>query len=632
MSATSSVSVEGDAVEAPSDELRSGPAKLHFDLVELANTTTSRFAFYSSVLQTIAEAFASPYAAMSVHEGSQVIEHDYIAPDADADFWKPGVQSILTEMLAETGSRAKLLESQGGELRIALLAATVSLPSGHPIGAIALATNRSGHSDAAQKLTFLESLVSVASCAVAWTATKSNTGGSSMNGAAQALARTGACDTPEELAFTITNSLRNKLGCEQVALGMVRRKWVDILAISGFDQVAKQSSGVRTLKAAMEECLDAGMAIACPDRTGESNRGAESGYRLHQQWRADVKGDAVVSIPLRAGEDVAAVLSLRHRSDHPLATDQIAQIRSHVEPFASALRLLRDANRGPIRCARDTAGAALRSMASRGHIGRKIAVAFVAAAAGWIVFGTMDYELTVSALVKPQETRHVTAPFEGILSAAVGLQGDLVTRGDVLCQLDPQDLEQQVAETVAEITVFERKKDAALAEDDPVGFQLALASQKLARARLDTIHTRLARCTIRAPIDGIITNGDLRRSLGSVVAIGDPLFEIAPLHAMVLELRVPEADADDLALNLSGTFAARARPEQSRPFRITRIHPRTEIGAQGNMCIVEASANLADTWMRPGMEGAARVHVGRRRVWWIGLHRILDYLRLNFWL
>ncbi|MFQ5494813.1 MAG: efflux RND transporter periplasmic adaptor subunit, partial [Phycisphaerae bacterium] len=169
-------------------------------------------------------------------------------------------------------------------------------------------------------------------------------------------------------------------------------------------------------------------------------------------------------------------------------------------------------------------------------------------------------------------------------------------------------------------------------EDDPVGFQLALASQKLARARLDTIHTRLARCTIRAPIDGIITNGDLRRSLGSVVAIGDPLFEIAPLHAMVLELRVPEADADDLALNLSGTFAARARPEQSRPFRITRIHPRTEIGAQGNMCIVEASANLADTWMRPGMEGAARVHVGRRRVWWIGLHRILDYLRLNFWL
>lgn len=101
---------------------------------------------------------------------------------------------------------------------------------------------------------------------------------------------------------------------------------------------------------------------------------------------------------------------------------------------------------------------------------------------------------------------------------------------------------------------------------------------------------------------------------------------------MVLELQVPEADADELALDLAGAFASHARPEQTRPFRITRLHPRTEVREKGNMCIVEASANLTDTWMRSGMEGVARIHVGRRRVWWIGLHRVLDYLRLNFWL
>ncbi len=632
MSTTTSVTVPSDAVEDPADQAHTGPAKLHFELVKLAGTTSSRFDYYSRVLQTIAEAFASPYAAMSVQEGSQVIEHDYCAPEADAEFWRPGIQRFLTEMLTEPGSRAKLLDSKCGDMQVALLAATLSSSSGSPIGAIALATSRSGTSDVAQKLTLLESLVCVASCAVAWTGEKTDARGSSMTGAAEALAHAGACGTPEELAFTITNSLRNKLGCEQVAIGMVNRKWVDILAISGIDQVAKQSSGVRYLKAAMEECLDAGTTIACPERTGESNSKTESGYRLHQQWRAAVKGDTVASIPLRIGEDLAAVLSLRHRPDHPFAADQIEQIRAHVEPYAAALRLLRSANRGPIRCARDATGAALRSMTSRGHVGRKIAVALVLAVASWTVFGTMDYELTVSAMVKPQQTRHVTAPFDGVLSAAAAREGDEVSRGDVLCQLDPQDLELQRVQIVAEINVFERKKDQALAENDPVGFQLALASQKLTRARLDTINTRMARCTIRAPVDGIIVAGDLRKSLGSVVQLGDPLFEIAPLHAMILELQVPEADADHLALHLSGVFASRARPEHSRPFRITRIHPRTEVRARGNVCIVEASADLTDTWTRPGMEGVAQIHVGRRRVWWIGLHRILDYLRLNFWL
>lgn len=632
MSTTAHAAEPEHAVEAVAGEVQKAPAKLYFELVELARTTPSRLAYYSKVFQTIAEAFASPYAAMSVQEGSQVIEHDYCAPDADAEFWKPGVQCFLTETLSESGSRAKLLDLKDGDKKIALLAATLSGPSGSHVGAIALATSRSGQSDAAGKLTFLESLACVASCAVTWTEAKPDTRGSSMTGTTQALARAGACGTPEELAFTITNGLRNKLGCEQVALGMVRRKWVDVLAISGLDRIAKQSPGVRHLKAAMEECLDSGISIACPAGTGGSTGKAESGYRLHQQWRAAVKGDAVASIPLRIGEEPAAVLSLRHRADEPFEADQIEKIRAHVEPYASALRLLRNANRGPILCARDAAGAALRSMASRGNLGRKAAVAFAVAVAGWAAFGTKDYKLTVSAVVKPQQTRHVTAPFDGVLMSAVALEGDLVARGDLLCQLDQQDVEHQGAETVAEINVFERKKDQALAEDDPVGFQLALASQKLARARLDTINTRMARCTIRAPIDGMIVAGDLRKNLGSIVQLGDPLFEIAPLHAMVLELQVPEADADELALNLSGTFASHARPEHSLPFRITRVHPRTEVRAQGNMCIVEASADLADTWMRPGMEGVAQVHVGRRRVWWIGLHRILDYLRLNLWL
>ena len=69
---------------------------------------------------------------------------------------------------------------------------------------------------------------------------------------AQARARAASCETTAELAFAITNELRNKLGCEQVSLGMVRRGRVKVVSISGLDEVKKQSPGVAAMIGAME--------------------------------------------------------------------------------------------------------------------------------------------------------------------------------------------------------------------------------------------------------------------------------------------------------------------------------------------------------------------------------------------
>ena len=51
-----------------------------------------------------------------------------------------------------------------------------------------------------------------------------------------------------------------------------------------------------------------------------------------------------------------------------------------------------------------------------------------------------------------------------------------------------------------------------------------------------------------------------------------------------------------------------------------------------NVYVAEAYITPDAEWMRPGMEGVARIEVGPRRVWWITLHKCIDYLRLNYWL
>ena len=130
----------------------------------------------------------------------------------------------------------------------------------------------------------------------------------------------------------------------------------------------------------------------------------------------------------------------------------------------------------------------------------------------------------------------------------------------------------------------------------------------------------------------MVVYGDLRHRIGSVVERGEPLFQLASVDRCVLDLFVPEADLDELAIGLRGFVATHARPERTRPIRITRIRPAAEVADASNVFIAEAEVEGPFDWTRPGMEGVARIHVGRRRVWWILTHRAIDYLRLTFWL
>lgn len=601
------------------------------ELMALTRSGHSRHSYYSDVLRIVANALASPCAAVSVRHASEVIEHEFLSDQENALFWMPGVQHFLTESLAKSGSRARLLDSKDGESKVALLGATLFDSSQEPIGALALIVGRDGSLDAARKLMYLEALACFASYSGRTEPAQRNRPSASGD-ATQAMAYASKCDTPEEFAFSVTNNLRNKLGCEQAALGMAVRGRIKILSISGLDHVAEQSTGVRALQAAMEECLDGDRIMVSADENAWSDDNAGSRFRLHQQWRVAVNGDAVASIPLHARGKTVAVLSLRREADRPFTQDQIEQIRTQVEPFASALLLLGDANRGLLRHGADDVTAATTNLMSAGRTGRKILILLLITATAWIAFGTVDYDLTVPCVIKPKESRHITAPFDAVLAGTNVFQGDLVKQGDVLCRFDKSDLEQSWTELNAELNIYEREKDQSMAEDDPVGFQLASANQKLSLARLNIIETRIKRCTVRSPIDGVLVTGDLRKRIGSVVEMGDPLFEIAPPHGLIVELAVPESDAEDLAVGLTGTFAPSARPEQTRSLRVLRILPRTEIRERGNACIVEAATNLEEGWLRPGMEGVARIHVGRRPVWWVGIHRIVDYLRLKLWL
>lgn len=618
-------------IAAPPDAANGNPASPFTRVADAARSAASRGAFLEQALEIVAPVFASPFALVYLHSGAETIERERHSGGDDPRFWKSAVHGCLTDALADCAARAKLLSARDASLRVALLAAPLGECDGSANGAICLVARvDDADRDARHQLALLESLAALIGQCAADIGKRGAAKSSSASN--QGLSRAAAFETPEQLAFSVTNNLRNKIGAELVALGVEHNRRIRILSISGLDQVRTQMPAVRDVRAAMEECLDRDAVIAVSPDGGFVDEGQSANYRMHAQWHETSRGASVASIPLHQDGRCIAVLSLRRGGESPFTPEELTRIRDVVEPYVTALRLLRKAQRGLLRHAVDAVGETARWCFRPGSVGAKLLIVGVVCAAIWFCFGAMPYSISVPAQLVPTHVRHVAARHDGLIVETFVTPGARVAQGEVLCRLDTRELELERDARTAERAVAEQQRHQALAENDPVESQLAAANVELLDKQLALLDLRIERATLRSPVDGVVVAGDLRRRVGDTVTQGETLFEVARLDGWTLELESPESVAGDLEAGLTGTFAPNARPEAAEPFEIIYCRPTAEIREQRNVYVAEAAAQLDADGLYPGMRGVAQVNAGDRPVWWVALHRVIDYLYLNGWL
>jgi hypothetical protein len=73
-------------------------------------------------------------------------------------------------------------------------------------------------------------------------------------------------------------------------------------------------------------------------------------------------------------------------------------------------------------------------------------------------------------------------------------------------------------------------------------------------------------------------------------------------------------------------------PDRSLPFKVERITPVAITKDGRNFFEVEATlTSKPQNYLRPGLEGVAKIDAGDRPFIWIWTHRVLDTIRMAFW-
>jgi len=233
--------------------------------------------------------------------------------------------------------------------------------------------------------------------------------------------------------------------------------------------------------------------------------------------------------------------------------------------------------------------------------------------------------------VEGEVQRAVVAPFDGFIQQGLVRAGDRVKKGQVMARLDDRDLRLEEAKGAAEAELADRRLRQAMAKDDAVAVRLAQAESAQAHAELDLVREKLARVILIAPFDGRVVKGDLSQQLGAPVEQGKLLFELAPLDAYRVVLRVDERDILHLREGQSGELLLAGLPGERFRIRVNKVAPVAQAEEGVNAFRVEAAVQGRGERIQPGMEGVGKVLAGERSLLWIWFHRITDWLRYTAW-
>lgn len=428
-----------------------------------------------------------------------------------------------------------------------------------------------------------------------------------------------------DAALVLVNLLAERFGAQRVALGRLHGERLRLLALSHTARFDARSQLVQALENALEEALDQQHGVVLPTlserRTG-----------LTLAHRALVGETGVVASAVLAGRGPlgSGALLIERTPERPFTAAECAQLDALgallgpvLEDKAEAERWLAGRPATLLRSARQ-------ALADPRRPSLRLGLAAAVLALAGLLWWPSAWRVTADAVIEGAQQRALAAPFEGYIGSALHRAGETVAAGTVIATLDERTLRLEHARWSAESAQHDKRLRDALSRHDRPAAGLARAGLDQAEAQLALVGQRLERARLVSPFPAVIVSGDLSQQIGSPVEQGKVLFELAPLDAWRVILKVDERDIRAVAPGQHGRLVLSGLSGESIPFRVLNI-AMPEAGDGRNRFRVEAALDGDSPRLRPGMEGVGKIEVGERSLAWIWTHKAIDWLRLQVW-
>ena len=229
------------------------------------------------------------------------------------------------------------------------------------------------------------------------------------------------------------------------------------------------------------------------------------------------------------------------------------------------------------------------------------AIVLVPVQADPVAVGAIDAAYGSTAVLEAAEEAQVTARQAGIVLSISVEEGDIVEAGQVLAQLETDQLELRLKQAQANLKQLanEMKRLDRMHQKNMVSadqFERIKFEYEAQKARTELAELNLEYATIRAPISGVIANRHIK--VGNMLAAQQAAFKITDMSVLHAVIHMPESEEADLQ---AGQTAYLQVASSDTPYqgKIERISPVVDRSTGTIRVTVAVSAE--ETGLRPGM-------------------------------
>lgn len=444
-----------------------------------------------------------------------------------------------------------------------------------------------------------------------------------LTGITQLLATSLAEPEFKSSAMALCADLAEKYQCQRVSLGVWQKQQHQIIANSQHAILPKRANHLNRIAELMNEAADQKSSVTFPATGSAINA-------FHREYAAKHQHSSLFTVPLLYKDCVIGALCFERGSNKAFDKKTVLMLE-HISSFLAPIIQLKYKLSLPwFKHKKNQAATDQPSRIKQFTLG--IALLVLITCAGFISTLKTPFDITATAHIEGAIQRAVTVPVNGFIKQLHARPGDEVKQGDLLIELEDNELRIEKSQYESELAQLKSDYRAALAGSDRTRMMISNAQSHETSAKLELINKKLERTRLYAPFDAEIIDGDLVQALGAPVKQGETLMTLAPKGNYRIILEIPESDIGFVEISATGEMALKSNPQKPLIFSVTRITPLARAHQTGNIFEAQADiTNHAALKLRPGLEGLAKISVGEKPWIWQSSRRLRNWFNLQLW-
>jgi RND family efflux transporter MFP subunit len=414
----------------------------------------------------------------------------------------------------------------------------------------------------------------------------------------------------ERMLQTIVNAPQAVIPYERAAIALEQRGRFKLSAVTGWTQVNADAPDIAPLNeilqwaALSEEVIHVRQVADTVDAEREETRAKFERYFLGTGKRA------FYSMPLSDDTGRVGILGLESSDPDFLSPAHIEILQVLAGQATVALRNAQMYKEVPFISVLEPVLERKRKFMAMEKKRRGLILA--AAAAAVIFLGIFPLPLRVDgdAVVAPAHRAQVQPEIEGVVGNIYVHEGQAVSRGHVLAEMEAWDYRSALAEAEAKYQTSVLQVNHSLAGNDTGEAGVQRVQADYWKAEVNRAKELLDRTQLRAPIDGVVSTPHIENFVGRRLQHGESFAEIMDSSQAVVDVAVDDVDAGLVRPGLNAVMKLNSYATKTFRGKVTVLSPKAEMRHEERVFFARVALENPSGVIRAGMEGRGKVTVG----------------------